>query len=851
MVDWDSLFLFQGSNGGTSTVDGGAANLPMLFGGSAVLASAGRKYGTTSALVDNASTPSFLYSDTPSDTFQFGASDYTLGMLFKISAGGTVILDTRNLPSDNDGYYIAINPDGTLTIWTRLASFGGTGFIFTSSIKFPFGKYAYLEMEQRAGVIRFSVNGKWDTASYTNTYNFNAPRGYTLFQPVERNGVGQRTAQIAMLRIKKGTAVHSADFLPPPDVLLHFNGVDGATSTVESSYNNLVVGQKGLAKLTSVDPLFGPTQARLPGNDNRFTIAAHPAFNLGTNDFTLDVCLTPNSLNGAPLLQAQDLSINANRSFGLQLFSTETRFYFTTDNVSDQTISFNTPLVVGLKNRLRFSRVDGVLYFHLGGQLKGSAPFTSNISASSADMCIGTFGKYAENGFGNLSYDGLMDELALWNGVGLSTASSYVLPEGEFSVDDDGGGAPVGSARLLATEANDSFVGSGRVISRGSGAFVESRDAVVITGSHEYFAEGDLAATEAPDVITGSGSTFFAERMRFTGTLPMLTLKVTGTVGAAFRGTLPMLALRATGGSNFRGRLPALKLSASAINPQSLSFTGSLPMLRLAGSIITPNVARFTGRLPMLSLRASGGAAFVGKLPALWASGTAYNESLASFTGRLPALTLRATGSTSQGVVFKGTLPMLVMGSSARATLVLPMLVMRGTISNGAAVAYQTFAINLRHKVDQAPQPVFVNEVTSYTGFGDARQIVRHGDKHFIVTGDAIYEHTGDTDDGQPIAWEMKTAFSDLGSRNLKQIRYMYIGGRLGGGFTGQIVPADDDQQDHANSNNRSQKPRNGRILGGRGTRSRYYGFGLANSTGERVDVDAIDIEYDVTGRGL
>lgn len=423
---WDNLFTFQGLEGQTTTTDQGhVGGLEMLFGGGAVLSSTGRKFGVSSARLNNAVSPAYLYSDTPTTVFQFGTRDFTLGLHFKVESvagsDGFVILDTRSSPADNDGYFISLDSVGRIRIWNRPRL-----YVFTSNITFPLdGRYAYLEMVQKDGVITFSVNGKPDNVSYTNNMNLASPRGYTLFNPVERNGYAGANITLAMMRIEQAGAAHVVEFNPPPDLLMHFDGANGQMTTVDSSYNAATIGQKGTARLSTAWSAYGPSSGQFDGNDNRFTVPAHPSFNFGAGDFTVEVSVnTPTTFNGAPLLQAQDLSNNANRAWGLQFNGNSSIiFYYTTGGSNDSTVSFPATLTPGAKNTVRFVRKGGTIYGLVNGVLVGSTPFTAMIFPSTADLCVGTFGKFAENGYGYLSYVGFIDEIAVWKDIGLSDAT--------------------------------------------------------------------------------------------------------------------------------------------------------------------------------------------------------------------------------------------------------------------------------------------------------------------------------------------------------------------------------------------------------------------------------------------
>jgi len=656
-----------------------------------------------------------------------------------------------------------------------------------------------------------------------------------------------------------------------PSLLLHFDSL----LTKDSSLSNNTITVFGDPAISGASPKFGAGSASFVGGGNGdYLLVSGPAQNMPANgDFCVEMFFrTTSQRNFATLISKNNGGFGPGSWTILLTSNGFPRIYWSDASTGSPVLNSSTGGANdGAWHHLAWVRRGVFMHLYLDGLQVASLYIETIFTQVDAPLSIGNDLVFAPRGFiGNL------DELRITLGDSVYDGrGTIIVPTAPFP-DPEGAATPL-SGSLIATEAGDSMVATGArevehtasmvasespdamagsgstvIAYRGSANMVEALDTFWASASREYTIASSMSVAEESDTLEASAGVFIQERAVVMGRLPAITGRASASIGAVVRATLPMIAARAVGGGWASGRLPALRGSASGTNPQSLTVNAALPAIRGSATISTPNVIRIQGRLPSIVGKASGGAVVAGKLPMLSGRASASNESSIRVSGKLPAIRGSASASSEpQGAVVRAVLPMLVAGSSARAAIVLPRLVGRGLISNWPEVAFQTFAINLQHKVDQVPQPVFVNEVTAYQGFANARQIVRHGDKHFVITDTAIYEHTGDTDDGQPIAWEMQTAFSDLGSRNKKQVRYMYLAARIGGGFTGQIIPGDDDQQNQPNSSPRSQKPQNGRILGGRGTRSRYYGFGVANALGERIDIDAIDIEFDVTGRGL
>lgn len=128
-------------------------------------------------------------------------------------------------------------------------------------------------------------------------------------------------------------------------------------------------------------------------------------------------------------------------------------------------------------------------------------------------------------------------------------------------------------------------------------------------------------------------------------------------------------------------------------------------------------------------------------------------------------------GKSTVGIVARGSIvgPGLVATPVARGAMVGPGAVVVGVAHIDVPVEYEAYAINLS-----------TGAVSRYTEF-PFDQILRLGNKHFGVRQDGVYELTGSTDNGAPIAASAKTFFTDFGATNFKRVPYVYLMGRFSG----------------------------------------------------------------------
>jgi len=71
-------------------------------------------------------------------------------------------------------------------------------------------------------------------------------------------------------------------------LLLHFDGADEATATVDSSGSGHAVTFNGTAQLDTAQKVFGPSSLLLDGNSDYLSIADSDDFAFGTDNFTID-----------------------------------------------------------------------------------------------------------------------------------------------------------------------------------------------------------------------------------------------------------------------------------------------------------------------------------------------------------------------------------------------------------------------------------------------------------------------------------------------------------------------------------------------------------------------------------
>ena len=355
---------------------------------------------------------------------------------------------------------------------------------------------------------------------------------------------------------------------------------------------------------------------------------------------------------------------------------------------------------------------------------------------------------------------------------------------------------------------------------------------------------------------------------------PGSTLAVTGpspTLTAAFGGgsalmTGPMGTLFATGHLRPTSGTPSVlpmgtlfalagaRVTLAAPSPSAFLATGtvtttarlvaSAPMGTLIASGTVTGSARADLRAPMGDLLAYGGAIQVSAAApkgTLVATGTI--GVVARLLAKAPMGILLARGTAQNHGRFLGVAPMLQSVPVGMFDGLAPMGFLVATGYAAVAVTYEGYAINLKPSSEYRQSPV--NEVTHYdSGFG-FDQIVRVKNQYYGVKPTGRYLIGGDLDVTAAIAWSMKTGITNFGSRSLKNVREMFVHGRLGVNSPNSVAATVSIGEAADVTYNalfeRGVKAQAHRVKFGKGLSAEYYSFGLSDSTGGPADIDSME----------
>ncbi len=295
LPNWDNVELlshFNGVNGATNTADE-TGKIWTLNAGATISTTASKFSG--SCLKFDGTSNAYASTSFPA----LGTEDFTIEFFVRlgaVSAGnGVQILDAR--PNNTNGPYPAIN--NVNGVW----GFYVNGGLAISGGATTLNQFHHIALCRKDGVTKFFIDGSQVGSNYADNTNYLASTlvlGKNAFLAANMNGY------IDELRVKRGEAVYTANFVPPGQAfanrsgqytaaLLHFDGANGVSATADETGKAVIVGPS--AALSSAQAKFGSTS--LGCNDLAGSYAKIGIPSIGTSDFTMEVQVRFAGIHGA------------------------------------------------------------------------------------------------------------------------------------------------------------------------------------------------------------------------------------------------------------------------------------------------------------------------------------------------------------------------------------------------------------------------------------------------------------------------------------------------------------------------------------------------------------------------
>jgi hypothetical protein len=218
-------------------------------------------------------------------------------------------------------------------------------------------------------------------------------------------------------------------------LLLQGNGTNNSQNNtfLDGSTNNFTVTRNGNPTQGTFTPYgnnWGYHFPNSPTGSAGMFVPDNVGFSFGSGDFTVEsyINMTASRTGGVSAAcvygQMSNIGNNANRSHSLQITDTSFSFYYTTNGVTDQLITWNYTFNQNTWYHIAVSRSGNTIYGFVNGVLISSQAFAVTISDSSAALAIGLFGRYPiDDGYTSLSFPGYISNLRIVKGTGLYTST--------------------------------------------------------------------------------------------------------------------------------------------------------------------------------------------------------------------------------------------------------------------------------------------------------------------------------------------------------------------------------------------------------------------------------------------
>lgn len=328
---------------------------------------------------------------------------------------------------------------------------------------------------------------------------------------------------------------------------------------------------------------------------------------------------------------------------------------------------------------------------------------------------------------------------------------------------------------------------------------------------------------------------------------PTPTLAFTGSPSQNVAScTAPSPTLSAYIGANIKlaAPSPALTASATGTNWGRADVEAPAPTLSASGTVSatvganltapSPNLIGYSGAVISVTLTNS---------PTVLATGTTGAVGGAQITAPLFELTSTVTAQSYGSANLLAPSPQL--GGQAQAWLAAPGATLTAIGTAVVTATYEAYALNLGHTPRRDNQKP-TDETTHFTNF-PFTHVVRYQNSYFGANSTGLYLLEGTTDNGAPIEWEVKTAYTDLDSAQLKTLEMAYFGGRFGPEATISLYAGEQTTNPYEYTTPRGAAAQNYRQPFGRGQKARYYALGASGD--DVVTIDSITLNVATLAR--
>jgi len=344
--------------------------------------------------------------------FDFGTGDFTFEFWMWLPATG----------ASGEGAFLSGSASGSSDfVWYQSTlRFGRNGIAWdtTSSAFNPtLQQWYHIAFVKTSGTAKIFVNGvSVASAANGNTYS---SQGGTIQLGRSQDGSRGFAGIMSNIRVVKGTAVYTANFIPPTSILTAISGttflLNGTNGGIIDQTGNNNIRVFGDAKISTAVKKYNSGSILFDGNGDSLTIASSPLLAFGTGDFTIEMWVYFTSITGGcTLYDARDSGNSLGILIGIDGGSLGPYFH-----VSGGNRILGTALSNATWYHIAISRASGSTKLFVNGAQSGSTYTDANNYIAG----IPTVGNNSSGGGGTNYLNGYIDDFRITKGFARYTAN--------------------------------------------------------------------------------------------------------------------------------------------------------------------------------------------------------------------------------------------------------------------------------------------------------------------------------------------------------------------------------------------------------------------------------------------
>lgn len=413
------LLHMDGANGSSTFTENSYLQNTVTANGS-VISTAQSKFGGASGYFDGAT--SYLSAA----ELQLGTHDFTIeAWIYPVNlTNAGAILNQGDTDSTGNFLFLIESPGIIVFYADNFPRLIGTTNVSTN-------QWSHVALVRSGSTYALFVNGVAD-GTYTGTHNHN---GSPFKIGDGFGGVRFFDGYIDEVRITKGVARYTANFVPPTEaflnpfapsadatLLMHFDGANGSTTFVDSSANARTVTANGNAQISTAQSKFGGASLALAGTGT-LVVASSNDFAFESGDFTVEAWVFLNNTDG-PQHIMEWRNYDENNSPAWYIFNGNVRWYV---NSADR-ISASANIMANQWHHLAVCRNSGITKLFIDGVQSGSD------FADDTNYQVNPTNRPLIGGYGPSTavLNGYIDELRIVKGQAVYTAN-FTPPTAPFT----------------------------------------------------------------------------------------------------------------------------------------------------------------------------------------------------------------------------------------------------------------------------------------------------------------------------------------------------------------------------------------------------------------------------------